>query len=94
MINQSLIDVRCFHFFSNQTSYIKNYLLAEDTLNTLNIVEQLGAKINRDGSSIEITPIDTLIEPNDVLDCGNSGTAMIILWFISKRGWKLCINWG
>ena len=72
------ISHRCamFSLFSNQTSYIKNYLLAEDTLNTLNIVEQLGAKINRDGSSIEITPIDTLIEPNDVLDCGNSGTAM------------------
>ena len=72
------ISHRCamFSLFSNQTSYIKNYLLAEDTLNTLNIVEQLGAKINRDGSSVEITPIDTLIEPNDVLDCGNSGTAM------------------
>lgn len=72
------ISHRCamFSLFSNETSYIKNYLTAEDTLNTLSIVEQLGAKIKRDGSSIEITPTDTLSEPLNVLDCGNSGTAM------------------
>ena len=72
------ISHRCamFSLFSNETSYIKNYLTAEDTLNTLSIVEQLGAKIKRDGSSIEITPTDNLSEPADVLDCGNSGTAM------------------
>lgn len=72
------ISHRCamFSLFSNETSYIKNYLTAEDTLNTLSIVEQLGAKIKRDGSSIEITPTDTLVEPANVLDCGNSGTAM------------------
>ncbi len=72
------ISHRCamFSLFSNKTSYIKNYLTAEDTLNTLSIVEQLGAIIKRDGSSVEITPTDKLTEPNDVLDCGNSGTAM------------------
>ena len=72
------ISHRCamFSLFSNKTSYIKNYLTAEDTLNTLSIVEQLGAKIKRDGSSVEITPTDILSEPANVLDCGNSGTAM------------------
>ncbi|WP_418179660.1 3-phosphoshikimate 1-carboxyvinyltransferase [Aliarcobacter lanthieri] len=72
------ISHRCamFSLFSNKTSYIKNYLTAEDTLNTLSIVEQLGATIKRDGSSVEITPKEVLIEPTDVLDCGNSGTAM------------------
>ncbi|RXK00590.1 3-phosphoshikimate 1-carboxyvinyltransferase [Arcobacter sp. CECT 8989] len=72
------ISHRCamFSLFSNETSYIKNYLTAEDTLNTLSIVEQLGAKITRDGSTVEITPTDKLTEPNDILDCGNSGTAM------------------
>lgn len=72
------ISHRCamFSLFSNETSYIKNYLTAEDTLNTLSIVEQLGAKIKRDGSSVEITPTDILSEPANVLDCGNSGTAM------------------
>ncbi len=72
------ISHRCamFSIFSNETSYIKNYLTAEDTLNTLSIVEQLGAKVKRDGSSLEITPTSKLTEPSDVLDCGNSGTAM------------------
>ncbi len=72
------ISHRCamFSLFSDKTSYIKNYLTAEDTLNTLSIVEQLGATIKRDGSSIEITPTSNLTEPKDILDCGNSGTAM------------------
>lgn len=72
------ISHRCamFSLFSNETSYIKNYLTAEDTLNTLSIVEQLGATIKRDGSTVEITPTQKLNEPSDVLDCGNSGTAM------------------
>lgn len=72
------ISHRCamFSLFSNETSYIKNYLTAEDTLNTLSIVEQLGATIKRDGSTVEITPTQKLNEPSNVLDCGNSGTAM------------------
>ena len=72
------ISHRCamFSLFSNETSYIKNYLTAEDTLNTLSIVEQLGAIIKRDGSIVEITPTPTLTEPSNILDCGNSGTAM------------------
>ncbi|AXX91343.1 3-phosphoshikimate 1-carboxyvinyltransferase [Malaciobacter molluscorum LMG 25693] len=72
------ISHRCamFSLFSNKTSYIKNYLTAEDTLNTLSIVEQLGATIKRDGSYVEITPTNELLEPDDVLDCGNSGTAI------------------
>lgn len=72
------ISHRCamFSLFSNQTSVIRNFLTAEDTLNTLSIVEQLGATIKREGSYVEITPTKTLTEPNDILDCGNSGTAM------------------
>ena len=72
------ISHRCamFSLFSNETSYIKNFLTAEDTLNSLNIVEQLGAKVKRNGSSVEITPTDKLTEPSDILDCGNSGTGM------------------
>lgn len=72
------ISHRCamFSLFSDKTSYIKNYLTAEDTLNTLSIVEQLGATIKRDGGTVEITPTSKLSEPKDILDCGNSGTAM------------------
>ena len=72
------ISHRCamFSLLSNETSHIKNFLTAEDTLNTLSIVEQLGAKVTRDGSSVTIEPPKELIEPSDILDCGNSGTAM------------------
>lgn len=72
------ISHRCamFSIFSNKTSYIKNFLTAEDTLNSLSIVEQLGAKVKRDGSSVEITPTDILTEAKDILDCGNAGTGM------------------
>lgn len=72
------ISHRCvmFSLFSNKTSYIKNYLLAEDTLNTLNIVKLLGAQIKQDGSNLEITPREILSEPSEILDCGNSGTAI------------------
>ena len=71
------ISHRCaiFSLLSDKPSFIKNYLLAEDTLNSLNIVSKLGADIKRDGSNITIIPKE-LIEPDDVLDCGNSGTAM------------------
>jgi len=72
------ISHRCamFSLLSDKPSYIKNFLTAEDTLNTLSIVEQLGAIIERDGSSVKITPPKELSEPKNVLDCGNSGTAM------------------
>ncbi|RDX35444.1 3-phosphoshikimate 1-carboxyvinyltransferase [Arcobacter sp. HD9-500m-PIT-SAG03] len=72
------ISHRCamFALLSNQPSHIKNFLTAEDTLNTLSIVEQLGAVIHRDGSTVKITPPKKLLEPSDILDCGNSGTAM------------------
>jgi 3-phosphoshikimate 1-carboxyvinyltransferase len=72
------ISHRCamFSLFSNETSYIKNFLTAEDTLNSLSIVEQLGAKVKRDAKQVEITPTKELKEPEDVLDCGNAGTGM------------------
>lgn len=72
------ISHRCamFSLFSNKTSYIENYLLAEDTLNSLNIVKLLGAQIKQNGSSIEITPPKELKEPAQILECGNAGTAM------------------
>ena len=72
------ISHRCamFSLLSNETSHIKNFLTAEDTLNTLSIVEQLGANITRNGSDVTITPKGELKEPENVLDCGNSGTAM------------------
>ena len=72
------ISHRCamFSIFSDKTSKIKNFLTAEDTLNSLSIVEQLGAVVQRDGANVQITPTGKIVEPNDVLDCGNAGTGM------------------
>jgi 3-phosphoshikimate 1-carboxyvinyltransferase len=72
------ISHRCamFSIFCDKTSRIKNFLTAEDTLNSLNIVQQLGATVVQDGAYIEITPTGKITEPNDVLDCGNAGTGM------------------
>lgn len=68
-----------FSLLSDQTSHIENFLLAQDSLNTLKIVEILGAKVKQNGSEIFITPPQKIIQPCEVLDCGNSGTAMRIL---------------
>ena len=72
------ISHRCamFSLLSDKTSYIKNFLLAEDTLSSLNIAKSLGATIELDGSSVTITPPSQLKEPADILDCGNAGTGM------------------
>ena len=72
------ISHRCamFALLSDKPSVIKNFLRAEDTLNSLNIAKSLGAKIEDDGKTITITPPKQLSEPDDVLDCGNAGTGM------------------
>ncbi len=72
------ISHRCamFSLLSNQPSHIKNFLLGEDTLSSLSIAEQLGAKVTREKAEVTITPPEKLTEPNDVLDCGNAGTGM------------------
>ena len=65
-----------FALLSDRPSHVRNFLLGEDTLNTLHIVEQLGATVARGGGDVTITPPETLREPDDVLDCGNAGTGM------------------
>jgi 3-phosphoshikimate 1-carboxyvinyltransferase len=72
------ISHRCamFSLLSDRSSVVRNYLRAEDTLNTLEIVKQLGATVEDDGETMTITPPEEPSEPSDVLDCGNSGTAM------------------
>ncbi|MDL0088280.1 3-phosphoshikimate 1-carboxyvinyltransferase [Campylobacter gastrosuis] len=74
------ISHRCaiFSLLSDKKSVIKNYLRAEDTLNTLNIVRELGAVITDENGTITITPPAKIAEPKVVLECGNSGTAMRI----------------
>ena len=72
------ISHRCamFSLLSDKPSEIRNFLLGEDTLNSLHIAEQLGATVERVGGVVHIVPPDLLGEPDDVLDCGNAGTGM------------------
>jgi 3-phosphoshikimate 1-carboxyvinyltransferase len=80
------ISHRCaiFSLLSDKPSYIKNYLQAEDTLCTLEIITKLGANIKKDKNSLTIIPPLKLIEPIDVLNCGNSGTAIrLLMGFLS-----------
>ncbi len=72
------ISHRCaiFSLLSNKPSKIKNFLKAEDTLNSLNIAKQLGADIKISDDEITIMPPDRITEPKDILDCGNAGTGM------------------
>jgi 3-phosphoshikimate 1-carboxyvinyltransferase len=82
------ISHRCaiFSLLSDKPSRIRNFLQGEDTLCTLSIVEQLGARVERRKEEIIITPPQTLQEPPVVLDCGNSGTAMrLLMGFLASR---------
>ncbi len=72
------ISHRCamFSLLSSKSSRIRNFLEGEDTMATLDIAQQLGAKLKKDGNEMVIVPPDTLTEPDNVLDCGNAGTGM------------------
>lgn len=64
-----------FAMLAEGTSEIRNFLRAEDTLNTLQIVKNLGATVEDDGELIRISS-EGIQESSEVLDCGNSGTGM------------------
>jgi 3-phosphoshikimate 1-carboxyvinyltransferase len=64
-----------FSMLASGTSEITNFLRAEDTLNSLEIVKNLGANVVDDGITIKISS-KGIQEPFEVLDCGNSGTGM------------------
>jgi 3-phosphoshikimate 1-carboxyvinyltransferase len=82
------ISHRCaiFSLLSDKSSHIVNFLQAEDTLNTLNIIQNLGAKVSINRNITTITPPKKINEPMNVLDCGNSGTAMrLMCGFLSSK---------
>lgn len=78
------ISHRCaiFSLLSDKVSYVKNYLLGQDTLNTLKIAQQLGLVVETAPDNLMkfIPPkngvMNGLKEPQDILDCGNAGTAI------------------
>jgi len=72
------ISHRCaiFSLLSDGTSEILGFLRAEDTMHSLQIAQKLGAKVQIDGDLIKITPPKKIAEPNEILECGNSGTSI------------------
>lgn len=82
------ISHRCalFSLLAQGPSRIRNYLQAEDTLCTLDIVKMLGACVEKEeNGTLVITPPEEIIEPACVLDCGNSGTAIrLLMGFLSS----------
>jgi len=64
-----------FAMLASGKSEIRNFLRAEDTLNSLNIVKNLGAEVEDDGEVITISS-KGIQESKEILDCGNSGTGM------------------
>ena len=64
-----------FAMLAEGKSVIENFLRGEDTMNTLKIVEHLGAEVEDDGETITIVS-HGIQGPDVILDCGNSGTGM------------------
>ena len=64
-----------FAMLADGVSEIENFLRAEDTMNSLEIVKNLGATVEDDGKIIKISS-KGIKESFEVLDCGNSGTGM------------------
>ena len=82
------ISHRCaiFSLLSDKPSRIRNYLKAEDTINTLQIIKSLGANASESNNELIITPPKKITEPDTILDCGNSGTAMrLFCGFLSSK---------
>ncbi len=84
------ISHRCaiFSLLSDKPSIIYKFLQAEDTLNSLKIIQNLGAKVKVENDKTIIYPPKSIKEPDDILDCGNSGTAMRLFcgFLASKDG--------
>ncbi len=58
---------------------VTGLLDAEDVHSTRKAVERLGAAVRAEGGEIRIVPPERLREPDDVIDCGNSGTSLRLL---------------
>jgi 3-phosphoshikimate 1-carboxyvinyltransferase len=58
---------------------VTGLLDAEDVHSTRKAVVRLGASVREEGGEVVVTPAEVLKEPDDVIDCGNSGTSLRLL---------------
>ncbi len=68
-----------FGALSTGETRVTGLLDAEDVHSTRRAVERLGASVRTEGAEIVVTPPEALREPDDVIDCGNSGTSLRLL---------------
>jgi 3-phosphoshikimate 1-carboxyvinyltransferase len=62
------------------TTRLSNFSTGADPHSTLSCMEALGAKVKKDGTSIEVTGVaGSFQQPAADLDCGNSGSTMRML---------------
>ncbi|MEO6906331.1 MAG: 3-phosphoshikimate 1-carboxyvinyltransferase [Abditibacteriaceae bacterium] len=65
---------------ANGETHITNFLCADDTLCTLDILRQLGVEVLREGTHVAIHNRKGYFEtPHEPLYCGNSGTVMRLM---------------
>ncbi len=73
-----------FSMLCEYECFANNYLLAEDTLNTIEIIRLLGARVQRNSSQVSIKAPKKINSPSRILECGNSGTTMrLMMGFLS-----------
>lgn len=68
-----------FSTLATGPSTVTGLLRSEDVRSTWGAMTALGARIEDDGTTLTVFPPDRLVEPTDVVDCGNSGTTMRLL---------------
>ncbi|HET7824015.1 MAG TPA: 3-phosphoshikimate 1-carboxyvinyltransferase [Anaeromyxobacter sp.] len=68
-----------FGALSTGETRVTGLLDAEDVHSTRRAVERLGASVRAEGAEIVVLPPEALREPDDVIDCGNSGTSLRLL---------------
>ncbi len=68
-----------FSALASSPSKVRGLLEAEDVRATRGAVEALGAVVRDEGAFVVVEPPRRLTEPEDVIDCGNSGTSLRLL---------------
>jgi 3-phosphoshikimate 1-carboxyvinyltransferase len=68
-----------FSALATSPSKVRGLLGAEDVGATRRAIEALGAVVRDEGAFVVVEPPERLTEPQDVVDCGNSGTSLRLL---------------
>ncbi|WHZ56304.1 3-phosphoshikimate 1-carboxyvinyltransferase [Metabacillus hrfriensis] len=83
-----------FGALANGETVIENFLAGADCLSTIACFRQMGVEIEQDGAKVKVSGkgIDSLREPEELLDVGNSGTTTrLMLGILAGRPFHACI---